>query len=385
MTTAAVSSPPAKKQILVTLAIVGAVILVLGFIKYIQISRAIAASQAFGPPPEAITSIVVEEAVWPRTLSSIGSISPEQGVTLSAEEPGKVSRVAFESGAEVKAGDVLVELDTSVEQANLAAALAKAEGTRRDLARAQRLRSTNAVSQETLDNAVSLAQQNEAEVESLRAVIARKKITAPFSGRTGIRQVNVGQYISAGTPVVPLHSLDPMYADFTLPQQEVPHIAVGQSVNVKIDAFGERIFPGKISAINPQIDSSTRNVSVRATIPNPDQALRPGMFAEIKVVLPISDTVIAVPATSIHYAPYGDAVYVIEQMKDPKGQEYSGVRQQIVKLGHRQGDQIAVLEGLKPGEQIATSGVFKLRPGAAVSVNNSFSPGNSLAPKPPNT
>ena len=385
MTSAVITPTPARKQILVTLAVVGAVIVLLGIVKYVQISRAIAASQAFGPPPEAITTIIAEQTDWQRTFSSVGSISPEQGVTLSAEEPGKVSNVAFESGSEVTKGAILVELDTSVEEANLAAALAKNEAAQRDLTRAQRLRNTNAVSQETLDNALSQARQSEAEAESLRAVIARKKITAPFTGRTGIRLVNLGQYIAAGTPVVPLHSLDPMYVDFTLPQQDVPTLAVGQKVEVTIDAFGDRIFAGAISAINPQVDSSTRNVSIRATIPNADQALRPGMFAEVRVVLPQSDSVIALPATSIHYAPYGDTVYVVEQMKDPAGKEYTGVRQQVVKLGRRQGDQIAILEGIKPGEQIATSGIFKLRPGAGVAVNNSFAPANSLSPNPANT
>lgn len=385
MTSAAIPATPAKKQILITLAIVGAVVVVLGLIKYVQISRAIAASQAFGPPPEAITTVIASQSIWPRTYSAVGSIAPENGVTLSAEEPGKVARIAFESGAEVKMGDILVELDTSVEEANLNAAMAKLEGAQRDLARAQRLRSTNAVSQETLDNALSTARQNEAEAQSLRAIISRKKISAPFAGRTGIRLVNVGQYIAAGTPVVPLHSLDPMYIDFSLPQQDVPALAVTQSVEVRVDAYGDRVFPGAISAINPQIDSSTRNVSVRATIPNTDQALRPGMFADVRVILPQTDAIISLPATSISYAPYGDTIYIVEQMKGPNGKEYSGVRQQVVKLGRRQGDQIAVLEGLKLGEQVATSGIFKLRPGAAVLVNNNFAPENSLAPKPPNT
>lgn len=385
MTSAAIAGTPAKRQIYLTLGIIGAVVVVFGLIKYIQVSRAIAASQAFAPPPEAITSMVAEQTTWPRTFDAVGSITPENGVTLSAEEPGRVARIGFESGSEVNAGDVLVELDTSVEEANLKAALAKLEAAQRDLARAQRLRSTNAVSQETLDNALSLARQSEAESQSLHAIIGRKKVTAPFSGRAGIRLVNVGQYISAGTPVVPLHSLDPMYIDFTLPQQDVPSLAVGQTVQVRVDAFKDRMFPGSISAINPQVDSSTRNVAIRATIPNADQALRPGMFADARVILPQSDTLIAIPATSISYAPYGDTVYVIEQMKDPSGKEYTGVRQQVVKLGRRQGDQIAILDGIKPGEQIATSGIFKLRPGAAVQINNSFSPGNSLSPKPADT
>jgi membrane fusion protein (multidrug efflux system) len=385
MTTLAAATMPTKKQIKKTLMIVGAVILVLAFIKYRQVSKAIAEHANFAPPPETVTSVTTTESTWPRTLYAVGGLSPEQGVTISAEEPGKVVRVGFESGSAVKVGDPLVELDTTVEEAKLKAAEAKAEWAQRSLGRAQRLRSTSAVSQEQVDDALSQSRQAEAEAQSLRALIAKKKITAPFAGRTGIRQVNVGQYLAAGTPIVPLHSLDPMHVDFTLPQQDVAELAVGQEARIKIDAFPDREFIGKLSAINPQVDPVTRNVAVQATVANPNEELRPGMFATITVVLPITDKVIAIPATSIQYAPYGDTVYVIDSMKDPAGKEFRGVRQQVVRVGRRQGEQIAILEGIKPGEEIVTSGVFKLHPGAAVNVNNAFAPGNSLEPKPADT
>lgn len=384
MTTATLAPTPAKRQILIALCIVGSIVILLAITKAIQIW--IASSQGnFGPPPEAVTSVVAAETSWPRTISAMGSINPEQGITVSAEEPGKVTRVAFESGAMVTKGDVLVELDTSIEDAKLAAAVAKAEKSRRVMERSQKLRTSNAVSQEVLDDAIAQSRQDDAEVSWLKATIAKKKISSPFSGRAGIRMVNVGHYLAAGTSVVPLYALNPMYVDFTVPQQDMGDVAVGEIIEVTVDAFPGEIFRGAVSAVNPQIDPSNRNVSVRGTIPNTNERLRPGMFAQVKLILPVEDKVIAIPSTSISYAPYGDSVFVIETMKNPKGEEYKGVRQQIVKLGRRIGEQIAILGGLKPGDEVVTSGPFKLHPGAAVLVNNAFSPGNSLAPKPSDT
>lgn len=377
--------PSTKRQILIALAAVGSVVLVLALVKYLQVSAAIEQSKAFAPPPEAVTSTVAAETSWVRTLEAVGTLTPEKGVTVSAEQPGKVVKINFESGALVQHGDVLVELDTSVEEANLESALARQNWAQRQLARAQRLRQSNAVSQEVLDDAVAQAQQASAEVESLRAVISKKKIAAPFTGHTGIRLVNLGQYVAAGAEIVPLHSLNPLFVDFTVPQKSIADISSGQSVEVSVDAYRGTVFSGVISAVDPQIDENTRNVHVRATVPNPDGKLRPGMFGQVKVLLPREDTIIALPATSIQYAPYGDTVYVIEPMKDPTGKEYLGVRQQIVTLGRRVGDQVAVLSGIKPGEHIATSGLFKLHPGAAVVVNNSFAPSSELAPKPADT
>lgn len=385
MTSIAMAPTPARKQILRTLAVFAVIVAIFGIVKYFQISKAIANSKKFAPPPDAVTSVTTAETTWPRTLLAIGSITPTQGVTVSAEEPGKVVRITFESGSTVKQGDLLVELDTSVEDAKLSAAQAKLDWSKRQLARAQKLRASSAVSQEVLDDAISQQQQNQGEVESLRATIAKKKISAPFSGRTGIRLVNVGEYLATGTPVVPLHAMNTVYVDFSIPQQEVSQVAVGQRVEIQVDAFPGRTFVGAVTAVNPQVDSSTRNIQVRATVPNQSEELRAGMFAQVRVILAGEDKLIALPATSVQYAPYGDTVYVIEQMKKPTGEEYLGVRQQVVKLGRRQGEQIAILDGLKPGEQVVTSGVFKLHPGSAVSINNTFSPGNSLEPKPADT
>ena len=374
-----------RKQILLALLGVGCFIAAMGVTKFFQISRAIAQNASFAPPPEAVTSTVAAEQTWKKTLNAIGTISPFQGVTISAEESGKVAKVNFESGQQVKQGDPLIELDSSVEEANLASAVAKLDLARRNFTRAQTLRPQNVISDDALDTSRSQFAQAEADVQSMRAVIGRRKITAPFTGRTGIRMVNVGQYVEKGNAMIPLYALDPIYLDFSVPQQVLSRIGVGQDVDFTVDAFGDTKFTGKVSAINPQVDVNTRNVEVRATVTNTDEKLHPGMFAKVSLSLPEQNTFIVLPSTSISYAPYGDTVYVIESMKDPKGKEYRGVRQQIVRIGERRGDLVSILSGLKPGDEIVTSGVFKLRPGSAVSVNNSFKPGDSTTPTPADT
>ncbi|MFM1849090.1 MAG: hypothetical protein RL417_2564 [Pseudomonadota bacterium] len=371
-----------RKQIVWGSTVVGAGILLLGIVKAVQISRAIAQSKMFGPPPEAVTTTIVSEVTWPRTLRAVGTLDPSKGVTIAAETAGQVAKISFESGDAVEAGAPLVELDTSVEEANLKGARALAEMTRRSLVRAQSLRANKSISQSELDDAVAKAAEAEAAVESLAATVARKKMVAPFAGRLGIRSVNLGEYVVAGGAVVPLYALDPLYLNFSIPQQHVGVIAVGQKARLTVDAFPGETFEGVVKAINPQVDTRTRNVAIQAVIPNAHERLRPGMFGEVTVVLPDEDKVIAIPSTGISYAPFGDSVYVVETLKNPGGAEYLGVRQQIVKLGPKVGDLVAVREGLKAGERVVTSGTFKLRPGGAVVVNDSFSPGNELMPEP---
>ena len=352
----------------------------LGLVKYLQIAAAMA--QAFTPPPEAVTSIVAATEQWQRSFEAVGSLAPVQGVVLRAEEPGKVVRIAFESGQQVKQGDILVELDTSVEEADLAGALAAKDRALKNLARMRNLKPSQVISQDAMDQSESDARQSDARVKSLEAVIAKKKIAAPFSGRTGIRMVNIGEYVEPGKDIVPLHAMESMYVNFSLPQQSVGSVATGQTVNFTVDAYPGETFSATLTAVNPQISDKTRMVDLQAAVPNPGEKLRAGMFAAISLLMPEKDSVVAIPATSINYAPYGDSVYVIEPMKDPKGNEYKGVRQQIVKLGAKRGDKIAVLAGLEAGQEIVTSGLFKLRPGAAIAVNNSVTPGNSLNPAP---
>ena len=371
------------KAIIGTLGAVLLFVVFLAAVKGFQIYKAM--SNQFRPPPDAVTSAQAQALTWERTFSAVGSIVATQGVVLSAEEPGKVSKVNFESGAKVEAGTVLVELDTTVEQANLNAARALWEQAQKGLERAKMLRAKNANSQADLDAAIATAHSTEGAADSLRAVIARKKIVAPFSGRTGIRAVNVGQYLSPGTPVVPLYALDPVYLNFSLPQQTVASLQVGSKVRAALDAFPGEHFEGTITTINPQVDPATRNVELQATIPNPSERIRPGMYAQVTLVLPEVENVVAIPASSVTYAPYGDTVYVIEKMKGPDGSEYTGVRQQVVKLGSTKGDLVAVTSGIKAGEEIVTSGGFKLRPNGAVVVNNVVTPGSSTNPTPSDT
>lgn len=374
-----------RYQILISFFASAVVIAAMGGVKTFQIMRAMAQGASFKIPPEAVTSIVTKETSWQRTLGAVGSLAPVQGATLSVEEAGRVAKILFESGKSVNAGDVLVELDVSVEEANLRAAQAKLQLSRQNFARASNLRVSNAMSKADLDNAQAELDSSGADLESLKAQISRKKVIAPFGGQTGIRMVNIGQYVQAGTPIVPLYSLQEMYLDFSLPERFVSDLKVGHKINFMVDSVPNRTFEGVISAFNPQIDNATRTVMVRATTPNPDNSLRPGMYARVDVVTEHSQSFIVVPSSSIAYAPFGDSVYVIEQLKDENGQPYRGVRQQIVELGEHRGDQVAVLTGLKPDQQIVTSGVFKLRPGLAVEIQNEVSPGNDPSPKPADT
>jgi membrane fusion protein (multidrug efflux system) len=286
----------------------------------------------------------------------------------------------------VHAGDILVRLDTSQERAQLEAAEAQRELARLNLERAKQLREKKVVSQAELDTAAAEAKQAEARVGEIKATIDRKEIHAPFSGVLGIRRVDLGQYLTAGDAVVPLQSLDPVYVNFAVPQQDASKLRPGAQVRVAVTADSTKAAPeqavGTITAINSVVDEGTRNMQVQATFRNVHGELTPGMFVEVAVSLGTSDSVIALPAPAISYAPYGDSVFVVGDMKGPDGQTYRGVAQRFVKLGAGRGDQVAVVSGLKPGEEVVTSGVFKLRNGAAVQVNNEVQPANDPTPKP---
>ncbi len=353
----------------------------LGFVKFRQIQEAIAQNAAFQPPPDAVTTIVAKHEKWPATLNAIGTVAAVQGVTVSADLPGIVSRIAFESGASVREGDLLVQLDTRQEQAQLAAVDATRDLARLNFERMRGLVDEGAITRAEYDQAAAQEKETAAKVEEIRATIARKTIHAPFSGILGLRQVNLGQYLSPGDAVVPLQSLDPIYVNFGVPQQDSGQVGIGRNVRITIE--DRRIeFVGHVTAINSVVDEATRNIQVQATLANPKNILRPGMFVQTEVLLAENNTAVTLPASAISYAPYGDSVFVVTDMKDASGQNYRGVRQQFVKLGPSRGDQIAVLSGVKPGEEIVTSGVFKLRNGAAVSIDNKVQPANKRAPKP---
>jgi membrane fusion protein (multidrug efflux system) len=374
-----------KKQILIGIGAVFGIMVLLGLIKFIQVRSAMAQFANYAPPAQSVTSIIAKEEVWQESLTAVGSISPVQGVILSPEEPGNVTAIYVESGSKVNKDDLLLELDTSVEEGNLKAAKAREVLAEKNLERMQSLRGTLAISKNDMDTSQSKYDESRGEVLSLEGLINKKKIRAPFAGTLGIRSVNVGQHLEAGNPMFPLFSLDKMYVDFWLPQQAIAKIHMDAAVDFTVDVFPEDKFTAKISAVNPQIDSETRNIKVQAIADNSSGKLRPGMYVKVDVKLPETNNYVAIPSSSINFAPYGNSVFIIEKLKDPKGKEYLGVRQQIVEVGKRRGEQIAIIKGIKNGEEVVTSGVFKLRPGIAVSVNNAFAPQNEINSNPPNT
>jgi len=367
------------KRMILMLVIVAAFVGALAAYKAHQVEGAMAQGAAFKPPPEAVTTTVARQEVWSSTVKSIGTATAVQGVNVSADQPGIVEKIFFGSGAAVRAGDVLVRLDTRQEEAQLAAAESARDLSKINLARMKGLKESGVIPLADYDKAAAESTQNDAKVGEIRATIARKTIRAPFSGVLGIRQVNLGQYLASGAPIVSLQTLQPIYVDFAMPQQQVANLHRGTPVELTADGRETR---GTITAIDSVVDPATRNIQVRATFANADNRLHPGMYVEPRIVLGASQTGLVLPASAISYAPYGDSVFVVEDVKGPDGKSYRGVRQQFVKLGGTRGDQVAVVTGLKAGEEVVTSGVFKLRPGAAVVVNNKILPANSATPKP---
>jgi membrane fusion protein (multidrug efflux system) len=373
------------KRMVLTVVVLLTFVGTLGFVKFRQIQVAIAQGAAFQPPPEAVTTIVAAHEEWPATLSAIGTIDAVQGVTVSADLPGIVERIQFESGRAVHEDDVLVVLDTRQERAQLQAVEAQRDLARVDFGRMQGLLNERVVSRAEYDRATADQRQTEARVAEIVAVIERKEIRAPFSGIVGIRQVDLGQYLSAGDPVVSLQSLHPIYVNFGIPQQAVGQISVGRQVRMISNDLGDATFTGRVTAIDSIVDQATRNVQVQATLANPQGKLRPGMFVQTEVVVGANRKVIALPASAVSYAPYGDSVFIVTDLKGPDGRTYRGVRQQFVKLEGARGDQVGVVSGVEPGDEVVTSGVFKLHNGAAVLVNNKVQPANNPRPKPENS
>jgi membrane fusion protein (multidrug efflux system) len=352
-------------------------------VKTLQIRTLMAAGKSYASPPESISSVLAREEKWQGTITAIGSVTAVQGVTVTPELAGIIHEIAFESGAVVAKDALLVRLDTSTEEAQLHALEAQEELARLTLARERSLRSQNMVAQSELETAEATLKQTQGMADATRAIIQKKTIRAPFAGRLGIRLVNLGQYLDTGKPIVSLQSLTPIYADFSLPQQELARLQTGMRVRLTTDAYPGRQFDGTLTAINPDLDPQTRSVGLQATFENADQLLRPGMFARVEVLLPEERAVLVVPATSVLSAPYGDSVYVIESKpgKD-SGKAELVVRQQFIRTGSARGDFVSVETGLKPGERIVSAGIFKLRNGMSVIENNELSPKNELAPRP---
>ena len=369
------------KRLILMLVVVAALLTGLGFLKFKQVQSAMAAG-AYTPPPEAVTSVVVKQEQWPSTTSVIGTMEAVHGVVVSADLPGTVAKINFDSGKAVHEGDILVELDTRQERAQLAALEAQRDLAKINYLRNEQLVKEGVISKSEYDTTSAQQKQTEANVGEIRATIERKIIRAPFTGVLGIRKINLGQYLSAGSAIVQLQSLNPIYVDFGLPQQALTQVHVGRSLRVTSEDLPGKAFTGRVTALDSVVDQTTRNVQVQATLPNPEGKLHPGMFVQVAVVQGEDRSVISLPASAISYAPYGDSVFIITDLQDKQGKTYRGVKQQFVKLEGSRGDQVAVISGLNPGDEVVTSGVFKLRNGAAVQVNNKVRPGNNPAPKP---
>lgn len=370
-----------SKRMIQMLAAVVVIVAILGFIKFQQIQGAIAAGKNFQMPPEAVTTVVAQPSQWESSIEAVATVTPVQGVTLAADQPGVVEKILFQSGARVREGQVLVQLDVSQERAQLAAAEARRDLAKQSLGRSRSLLGEGAIAQAEYDQAEAQFKDADATVKAIEAAIARKTIRAPFSGTTGIRQVNLGQYVNSGDPIVPLQSLERMFVDFSVPQHQVAALRPGATVQLA-DSGSAVLATGRITAINPVADEATRNVQVQATFENRAGKLRPGMYVTARVQAGGTRSVVAVPVSAINYAPYGNSVFIVEEMKGQDGKAYQGVRQQFVQLGESRGDQVAVLSGIEAGQEVATSGVFKLRSGAAVVVNNDVQPSNNPAPRP---
>lgn len=384
--------------VLIALPIAGAIVAT----KVFQFQAMAEAGAQFVMPPEPVNVMEVREGRWHPRVSSVGSVMAVQGTVLSTEAEGVVRTINFEPGSQVKAGDVLVQLDTSVEQAQLHAAEVDAEWARVSYRRAQELSKTRNISQAEFDSAATAVKQAEAQVSYIRTLMAKKTLTAPFAGKLGIRRISTGQFLSQGSPVVSLQALDPIFVDFSVPQQSLGDLTEGLAVTVSADAYPERNFEGEITAVDPEIDPQTRNVRVQATLANPDGRLRPGMYVSLDVVLGRSESALLIPATAVQYGPHGNAIFLVEEDQKAtrkeggdENQEMDGdspdeaeqlvVRQQTVRLGERRGDFVVVTEGVKAGDRVVSTGVFKLRSGMAVMIDNRLAPEFSLAPSPGNT
>jgi membrane fusion protein (multidrug efflux system) len=381
-----VQSPPKRRRKGIVIAI--ALLLVIGVFvfgtKFLQIGKMMSTPHTM--PPTTVTSASVKEEDWAPRLTAVGSVSAVQGAIVSTELAGVVSEINFDNGAPAKKGEVLMKLDASQEEALLRSAEADAQLARTDLERARDLAIKKVVSGAEFDSAQSKFTRQNAVVDQMRSSIAKKTIVAPFDGQLGIRQVNVGQMINAGQQVVGLTALDPVYVDFALPDQYLSKLSKDLEVTVRSDAFPGRLFKGKLTAINSMVDPVTRNVPLQATLKNPDHALHPGMFAKVEVDLADTKKTIVIPGSAVSYAPYGDSVFVIEKQKDPKtGKESEMLRQQFARIGEARGDFVAVTQGLKAGQTVVSTGVFKLRNGMAVTVNNDLAPKPEMNPKPPDT
>ncbi len=374
-----------KKRILLTIVALLIIGGILAGIKALQIRHMIAVGSKMTPQPETISTATVELQSWESVISAVASLEAVQGVTVAAEQAGKVIEILFTPGAFVDKGAPLVRLDTSAEEAQLRALESSRNLARTNLRRLAELADKGLISRAEYDSAEALAKEAVAQTDNLQAIIRKKNIVAPFAGKLGIRQINLGQFLKEGQEIVSLQVLDPIFVNFMLPQQELSRITTGMAVRINVQGLVDQAITGAITTIAPELDAQTRNISIQATVANKDEVLRPGMFANVSVVLPEQARVFTIPATAVLYAPYSDSVFVVEEKKDEKsGKSIKVLRQQFVRLGEKRGDFVAIVSGLKEGETVANTGVFKLRNGQQVMIDNSLLPDFKLQPRPEN-
>jgi len=372
-----------KKKIIIAISILLGAFIIIAGIKALQIGELMSMT----PPDmtETVTAAAVDEQSWETILTSVGSLTAVQGVIVSAEVAGKVVGIEFEPGSMIQKGDLLVQQDIAAETAQLRSAEASLELARVDFKRAQRLLKEKTYSKSEYDNADAKLKQASAQVDNIKADIAKKTIRAPFTGALGIRMVNLGQMLSVGDEIVSLQSLDPVFVNFSLPQQHHSKVKKGLLVRIETDALPDKVMTGIITAINPQIEAATRNIMLQATIHNKARMLRPGMYVNVAVIFPEKNDVLVIPATAVLNAPYSDSVFIVDDAPDNSTAEGGQVvRQQFVRLGQRQGDFVAVQSGLSAGELVVSTGAFKLRNGMPVTVDNTLSPEFNIAPTPEN-
>jgi membrane fusion protein (multidrug efflux system) len=347
--------------------------------------------QKAGPPPEAVNTSIAQEQTWEGVLSAVGSVTAARGVDISNDASGVVARIDFESGALVRQGQRLVELDARVETAQLASARSRRDLAELSVKRSRALVQTNAISQAQLDADESALKTAIADANGLEAQIDRKVVRAPFSGRLGIRAINLGQYLNSGTTITVLEAIDTVYVDFALPQQQLASVPTGALVRVIVEGAAGA-YDGKVVAVDPAINATTRTIQVRAAVPNRDEKLHPGMFVNVALILPTMAPLVTVPATSVVHASYGDSIFVVEDKKDESGQSVrSGdgkpvrvARQQFVRLGEARGDFVGIVDGVKATQEVVTAGAFKLHNGSPVAVKNDVRLDPQLAPRPEN-
>ena len=345
-------------------------------------AKAVATSST-SPAGMQVKTQVAKTVQWQPYLQGIGSVAAINGVNISPQLAGTVVRIAFDSGTKVKANDLLVQFDISQEQAQLALATAKRDLARLTLDRDRNLLATRTISQSELDTAEANSRQAQGSVEEAQAIIEKKTIRAPFDGVAGIRQINLGQYINPGQALVTLQAFNPVYVNFMLPQENLGDIAIGGKVEVLVDVFPREVFAGRVTAINSEVDQTTRYIQVQATVPNQDHRLRPGMFAKVNLITGAERTVVAIPDSAVNYAPYGNSVFIVSDMTGTDGKSFKGVKQQFVRLGQTRGEMISVTSGVKPGDEVVTTDVFRLRNGAAVSTGAPSSPEGRGEPATP--